>query len=190
MTGSLDAARPMTTVADAMMRNRVTFLNRAVTACVLAAVVAGCGANEGATSESGDGSTTLETTATTAPVALTVGESATVDDVVVTVVTARVTDTINEGLARGRFLVLDVTLTNGGDNEVAYSPPSWSLLAGSAAIRAYPTADVGRLEFGTLAPGATVGGTVGFDLGGAEGPAQVQYRPPRSDAVAAWAVSL
>jgi hypothetical protein len=188
MTGSRVAATPMSTVADAMVRNRPSLLHGAITACVLTVVVAGCGGDD---ETSGPDASWFEATTTVAPVALAVGEPATIDDVVVTVASARVTDTINEGLARGRFLVVDVSLTNTSAVEVVYSPPSWSLQAGRAAISVYPTADAGRLEFGTLPQGATVEGTVGFELGTAEGGGQVQYRPPRSDVVAAtWAVSL
>jgi hypothetical protein len=178
----------MTTVADAM-RTRATFLYGVVGVCVLTAVVSGCGEYDDA-SKAVSETTIVETTTTVALAPVAVGESATVDGVVVTVTNAEVTDSVNEGLARGRFLVVDVTLTNRGEGEVAYSPQSWSLHGGRAAISVYPISDLGRLEFGTLAPGATVEGIVGFDLGPYEGPAQVQYRPPRTDGMAAWSVTL
>jgi hypothetical protein len=171
-----------------MMRSRPTFLHGAITACVLTAVITGCGADDGGSTTSASAGAT---TTTLAPIALAVGESATIDGVAVTVTDAEVTDSVNEGLARGRFLVVDVSLTNGSDADVAYSPPSWSLQAGRAATSVYPISDVGRLEFGTLAPGATVEGVVGFELGSYEGAGEVQYRPPRSEAVAAaWSVTL
>jgi hypothetical protein len=115
-----------------------------------------------------------------------------VDDVAVAVTAANPASSVNQGLAQGRFLLIDVSLANRSGAEVAYSPRSWSLVAADgSSIGAYPTADPGRLEFGTLAPGTAVEGSVGFDLGTTEGMAEVQYRATPADPVAAmWSVTL
>jgi hypothetical protein len=172
------------------MRSRVTFLYGVIGACVLTPFLAACSADADVTGASSE-TTVVESTTSVVPVSYALGDSAIVDDVAVTVQSARVTDTINEGLAHGRFLVLDVTLANTGDHEAPYSPPSWSLrTAEGRSLGVYPMSDDGRLEFGTLAPGATVQGMVGFDLATTSGAAEVQYHPPRSDAAAAWSLTL
>jgi hypothetical protein len=160
----------------------------AAVAVGLAIALNGCAGSDAGVSSTASS----EPAPTTSVLAVAVGSTVTVEQVEVTVVSSEVTDAVSDGLARGRFLVAQVRLENTSTAEVPYAPRSWTLAPeGADPIEAYPIADTTRLSFGTLAAGGSISGQVGFDVAGVSGPAQLEYRPPATEAVrAGWSVTL
>lgn len=143
----------------------------------------------GTVTTSANPATTATTVAAVEPIA--VGASADVGDgVTVTVDRAAIVDAVNNGLGRGRFVRIEVTIANEGGIERPYAPIDFVLeLADGTAVPAFAYADQDRLGFGSLGTGATRMGALAWRLEPGATPGVVLYAPDDGPPLAAWDVA-
>jgi hypothetical protein len=142
---------------------------------VLCVVAAGCMAGTESTVatsvpvSSGDTTVPTETTVSAravSPPTLTLGRAAELEEAEVVVTEAWSTDSVTNGLRRGRFLVVSVELRHAGGDPLAYSPLDWQFVPdGGDTVMAFPLGDRLRLGFGTLFAEQSAMGWVAFELG-------------------------
>jgi hypothetical protein len=120
-----------------------------------------------------------------------VGTPVSVGGVTATVADAAVVDAVNNGLARGRFLRVEVILESDGAGNASYAPTDFVLeLADGTLVPPFAYADSDRLGFGTLAAGRPATGAMAWELGDQSGVALVVYTPAPAEGRAAWEVDL
>lgn len=90
------------------------------------------------------------------------------------------------------YIVIDVTLRNGGDETKPYNALDWKVQGPSGTVHdANPFGGEGGIESGDLITGGTTSGTVSFEVKGEKGDFYVIWKPDPFDAArGVWKVTI
>jgi hypothetical protein len=125
------------------------------------------------------------------PEPVAIGDPVDVAGLEVTVVEADVVDEVNNGLAQGRFLRVEVALQAVSGTEHAYAPTDFTLaLPDGRTVEPFAYSSDDRLGFGTVTGQASADGAMAWRLSDESGPAVVRYEAPGRSASAAWRLDL
>jgi hypothetical protein len=106
-----------------------------------------------------------------------IGQSATIDGVAATTTSASFRQSLSDFEQDG-YIVVNVTLRNGGTKAAPYNPFDWRIQSPSGQVLdPTGTGMEGQLESGDLVQGGTVSGAIAFKIGATKGQFYILWKP-------------